>query len=80
MADTLGSLIDKISICNIKLYHVQEMVNAAARDGQPLDAETTGKLVTLNQQRSALITEYNRAFEQTLRSGVVEVDPIVKLV
>ena len=79
MSDTPGSLVDKLSICNIKLYHVQEKVNEAARTGEALSAEYTAKLVLLNQQRSGLITEYNQALEQALRTGEVEVDPIVKI-
>ena len=79
MSDTPGSLVDKLAICNIKLYHVQEKVNEAARTGEALSAEYTAKLVLLNQQRSGLITEYNQALEQALRTGEVEVDPIVKI-
>lgn len=79
MSETLGSLCDKLSICNIKLYMIQDRVHAAARDGTALDADTTKKLVDLNRQRNLLMNEVDQMFAQAIDSGVVPLDPRTKL-
>jgi hypothetical protein len=56
MSDSLGDLVDRISIVNIKLYMVQERLNIAARDGLGLDADTVHKLSALNLERNRLMT------------------------
>ncbi len=59
MSDTLGSLVDKLSIVNIKMFMVQDKVHHAAAHGLGLDPETTSQLVSLNLQRTNLINELN---------------------
>jgi hypothetical protein len=56
MADSLGDLVDRLSITNIKLFMVQEKLNIAARDGLGLDADTVQKLSALNRERNRLMT------------------------
>lgn len=56
MADSLGDLVDRLSIANIKLFMVQERLNSAARDGVGLDADTVQKLSALNRERNRLMT------------------------
>jgi hypothetical protein len=72
MADSLGDLVDRLSIVNIKLFMVQERVNVAAREGQGLDAETVHRLSTLNLERNRLMTAIDIA-------GGTRVDARVKL-
>lgn len=79
MSDTLGSLIDKLSIVNVKLFMVQEVVHNAAASGEGLDSDTVKKLHVLNSQRNRLITEIDLTFAGAVESGRAEVDHRVKL-
>ena len=65
---TLGELVDELSITNVKLFHVQELVFKAEREKSPLAAEHVARLVQLNARRTRLINEING-----------DVDPIVKI-
>lgn len=79
MADTLGSLVDKLSICNTKLFAVQEVVHNAAAAGDGLDSDIVKKLHVLNSQRNKLITEIDLTHAAAVQSGKVEVDHRIKL-
>lgn len=61
MSDTLGSLIDKLITTDLKLWHVQDKVHAAAVVGKGLDAETVRQLNSLNRQRNKLMSDIDRA-------------------
>jgi hypothetical protein len=74
VAETLGSLVDKLSITNIKLFMVQDMVHRAARSQEGLDAETVAKLHALNQQRTRLMVEIDQTLAEAVSSGEAEVD------
>ena len=58
MAETLGSLIDKICIAELKIYHMQEQVDRAdvADDHRALCRDRLG---ILREQRDDLVDEYN---------------------
>ena len=72
MADSLGDLVDRLSITNIKLFMVQERLNSAARDHVGLDADTVRSLSALNLERNRLMTAIDIA-------GGGRVDARVKL-
>jgi len=72
MSDSLGDLVDRLSITNIKLFMVQEKAHIAAREGLGLDADTVQKLVALNRERNRLMTAIDMA-------GGGRVDARVKL-
>ena len=74
MSETLGSLVDKLSIVNIKLFMVQEKVFTAERDKSGLDAETVQKLSALNRQRNLLATEIDELLHQAVVDGKAVVD------
>lgn len=79
MAETLGSLIDRLSICNVKLWHIQERLDASVKNGEGLDSQTTAALHTVNLQRSSLINEINMLLSKAMEDGEVGIDPIVKI-
>ena len=79
MADSLGDLVDRLSIVNVKLFMVQERANSAARDHLGLDSDTTFKLVTLNQQRNSLMTRIDMVLADAVSTGRSNVDVRVKL-
>ena len=79
MAETLGSLVDKLCICNLKLYATQDVVHGAAAAGEGLDPETVAKLHTLNLQRNRLMTEIDHLLADAVASGHAEVDPRIKI-
>jgi hypothetical protein len=63
MAETLGSLVDKLTIVNLKLWHCEEAMAAATVT--PEDAQRLAiKQASLTGQRHALQLEINAWFEQ----------------
>lgn len=76
---TLGELVDRLVTCNVKLYHVQDVVHAAAREGTGIDAETVRKLADLNFERSRLMDAIDALFASGLASGKTEVERRVKM-
>ena len=58
MAETIGSLIDKICIAELKIYHIQEQVERAdlADDLREL---SRGRLAIMCRQRDDLAAELN---------------------
>lgn len=79
MAETLGSLVDKLSIINIKLWFTQDVVHKAgeAREGVP--ADVVMRLHQLNLQRNALMSEIDNTLAEAVQSGEVQVDPRYKI-
>lgn len=85
--ETLGSLVDKLSIVNCKLFAVQDWVHKA----QAEDADSFGSvgsaviqaklkdLVALNGQRNKLMTEIDKALSYAVHSGHVEVEERIKV-
>lgn len=67
MADTLGSLIDKICIAELKIYHTQKKADSpdAPADLKELCRQ---RLTILTTQRNDLSTELNGLIE-ALRKG-----------
>ena len=59
MAETVGSLIDKLSIIGLKIYHMQEQVDRpdAAEDHKQLCRE---RVQVLKRQRGDLVEELDR--------------------
>ena len=76
---SLGTLVDRLTILNLKLWFVQNKVNQAARENRGVDAETTGQLVALNLERNRVMTEIDQALDAAARSGKAIVDARVKL-
>lgn len=79
MAETLGSLVDKLTIVNLKLWFVQDQVHKCAASGADLPAEKAQQLTALNLQRNGLMSEIDALLRDAIDSGVVPVDPRVKL-
>lgn len=79
MADTLGGVVDKLIVTNIKLWFTQAVVHDAAKAGEGVDAETVAKLHSLNLTRNRLMTEVDMLLADAVHSGEVEVDPRFKL-
>ena len=77
---TLGELVDRLSITNIKLFLVQERAFEAAEAGTDLDADSTGNLTSLNLQRNALMTAIDEPLDRAVKTGHADVDPRIKLV
>jgi cell division protein FtsB len=57
--DTVGSLVDKLSIINLKLWHLEEIAHEkGAVDKVVADAKR--KIDVLNKQRHSLIGEIDK--------------------
>jgi hypothetical protein len=76
---TLGELVDRLSIINIKLYVVQDVVMEASQTGKGLDSETVRKLTSLNLERNKAMSDLDRCLRDAVSSGTAEVDERVKL-
>lgn len=69
LADTVGQLIDKLSICNNKLWHVQEQafrfqkMSSVEYEAIPAQETKTAfeRLASLNLERNALVREIDEA-------------------
>jgi len=59
MAETMGSLIDKICIAELKLYHIQEQIGRAdlAEDLRQLSRE---RWAVMRRQRDDLVAEFDQ--------------------
>ena len=64
--ETLGSLIDKLSIVNIKLYHQEDVAQEEGADDKQV-ANAKRKISILNRQRNALIEEIDILFEDVIK-------------
>jgi hypothetical protein len=74
MSETLGSLVDKLSIVNLKLWFIQDRLQQAAATDKNLDSKDAQMLVALNRQRNQLATEIDQCLDQAVKSGHAEID------
>jgi hypothetical protein len=79
VSETLGSLVDKLSIVNCKLYMVQDVMHQAAKEGKGVEADTVKKVTTLNFQRNQLMFEIDVILNESIRDGRANVDPRIKI-
>jgi len=56
MAETLGSLVDKLSVMNLKLWHQEEIKHRTSLEDSTI-ADAARKIGVLNKQRNDLIQE-----------------------
>jgi len=56
MAETLGSLVDKLSVMNLKLWHQEEVKHRTSLEVSKI-ADAARKIGVLNKQRNDLIQE-----------------------
>lgn len=87
MSDSLGSLVDKLSVTNMKIWHVQDFIyrvsKMTADDFAKLPpAEVHGeiqKLAWLNLDRNRLMTEIDESLHAAVTSGKTQVERRVKI-
>jgi len=78
MAETLGSLIDKLSIKNLRYWHLDE--DAQDKDGSdPQKEELTAKMKLVDRQRKELLEEIDGFLEAAFAGKVRIRDEKVKL-
>jgi len=76
--ETLGSLVDKLTIANCRLWHLEDQ----RRDRSRSDAERlrAADLVSaVNAERNALIDEIDQLADQAIRAGQAPMAPKNKL-
>lgn len=56
VAETFGSLVDKITVANLKLWHLEEIAHMMTATDKAI-AEAKRKINVMNDQRNALIQE-----------------------
>jgi len=78
MAETLGSLIDKLTIANIRLWHLEDL----RRDRRLSDAQrlaAADKIAIVNGERNDLMDEIDEYLYLALRGKVKLRAPKVKI-
>lgn len=76
--ETLGSLVDKLTIANCRLWHLEDQ----RRDRSLSDAERLAACDTVsavNAERNALTDEIDQLFHDALREGQAPRSPKNKL-
>lgn len=69
--DTIGSLIDKLSVCNIKIWFAEDQKrNKEATDKQIADATRLTNIT--NQQRNDLIQEIDEKLNDMVKTGELQ--------
>lgn len=69
MAETLGSLIDKLTVCNVRIWHlIDKHRDLSLPDSERLAAADAADRV--NGQRSRLIDEIDALFEAAVKGEV----------
>jgi len=78
MAETLGSLIDKLSIKNLRYWHLDESI-AKEDSSSPQTEELKVKLKLVDNQRNDLLNEIDAFLAAALTGDVKVCDEKVKL-
>ena len=78
MAETLGSLIDKLSIKNLRYWHLDESI-AKEDSSSPQTQELKAKLKLVDNQRNDLLNEIDAFLAAALTGDVKVCDEKVKL-
>ena len=69
MAETLGNLIDKLTIVNVRIWMAEDVKrDPNAPDSEIADATRLTNVA--NQQRNDLIQEIDEMFERAVKDGV----------
>lgn len=71
---SLGELVDRLTITNLKLWNVQEKFHESARGEGHVTQEDVRQQVLLNKERNRLMTEIDQCLEDGLRTGTARVD------
>ena len=69
MAETIGSLADKLSIIQLKIYHMREQVLRADTDEEHREASRQ-KIAVMDLQRSDLEAELTKLFSDVAAGRV----------
>ena len=77
MAETLGSLIDKLSIKAIREFHIRKML--AAQTGKRSGAALRGKLDIVGKQKRLILAEVEEFILSAIRQGTAPRDEKIKL-
>ena len=78
MAETLGSLIDKLSIKNLRYWHLDELIQQENSSDLKTE-ELKAKLIIVESQRKDLLNEINAFLAAALAGEVKVCDEKVKL-
>lgn len=65
MAETVGSLVDKISIFNLKIFHMEEQIKRDDVDEKHI-IECRQRLKILTLQRNDLVNELNELLKNII--------------
>lgn len=87
MSDTLGSLVDKLGVTNLKIWNAQEFVYKVSRmtkedfakySHEEIQSEIK-KLAWLNLDRNRLMREIDECLDTSIRNGHAEIGRNVKI-
>lgn len=76
--ETLGSLVDKLTIANVRLWHLEEKRrDLSLPDSERLKAADA--VAVVNSERNNLVDEIDHLASEALKTGRFPVVPKVKL-
>ena len=70
MADTTGSLIDKLTIVNLRIWKLEDLKRSDASDEEI--ASATKKTNIANQMRNDLIQEIDEKLNEMVKTGELQ--------
>ncbi len=70
MAETVGWLADKLSIIELKIYHMQEQAGRSDRD-EDFRAQCRAKVAVMQEQRDDLAAEMTKLLGDVISGRVV---------
>ena len=62
MAESIGELIDKLTIANVKIWHIEEARRGLSDGSEEIAVDLHRKLSFQNEHRNELIAQINAAF------------------
>jgi len=76
--ETIGSAIDKLTIANIRLWHLEDIKHDAGADDSAV-ASAARKIAVVNKQRNAMIDEIDIMLDKAIKNGEAPMQPKVKI-
>ena len=71
MSETIGSLIDKLTICNLRLWKIEDIKRDPKASDKVL-ADATRKSNIVNQQRNDLIQSIDEKINHMVETGELQ--------
>ena len=69
--ETIGTLVDKLSILNIKIWHIHDVIASGKSD--KVVAKKANELLRTNKERNSIVQELDLKVKECIETGNVGV-------